>query len=187
MMTLFSKYLQCNKWLMCNIKKQGFSLVETLVAISVLMLAVVGPLSIASRGLISAQFSRDQITAFHLAREAVELVRNKRDSNTLSPTAIPDDWLNGMELCRMQSVCKVDPLTETFSSCVLGVCPPLLKSDTGVYGYNFGWAETGFTRNITIEEIVPGEETAVHVSLLWHTGILSKEFTITEHFFNWKQ
>jgi len=120
---------------------RGFSLVETLVAVSVLMLAVVGPLSIASRGLISAQFSRDQITAFHLAREATELVRNRRDTNMLPATATPADWLNGLDSC-ISNTCKVDPTNVLFSPCVSGSCPPLLKNSQGLYGYTlFNWKQ----------------------------------------------
>jgi len=167
---------------------RGFSLIETLVAISVLMLAVVGPLSIASRGLISAQYARDQITAFHLAREATELVRNKRDTNMLHPIATPADWLNGLDSCRGSNICKVDPLTGIFSVCTGSSCSALLKSSTtGVYGYGFGWEETPFTRNITIRDVVHGEEIVVEVEVLWQTGVMTKSFVITEHFFNWKQ
>ena len=166
---------------------KGFTLVETLVAISILMLAIVGPLTIASKGLSAAQFARDQIIAFHLSREAVELVRNTRDTNMLPENSDPATWLNGLSACMSPNVCKVDGLTMIFSSCSQGDCPVLKKNATGIYGYNGGWEDTAFTRSITIDEVVPGVEVAVHVSVAWNTGVIFKDFSITEHFFNWRQ
>lgn len=59
----------------------GFTLVETLVAIAVLMIAVAGPLSIANRALTSALYSRDQSIASNLAQESMEIIKNIRDNN----------------------------------------------------------------------------------------------------------
>jgi len=52
----------------------GYSLVETLVAITILMLAIAGPLTIAFKGMQSAQFAKEQTTAFLLAQEGIEAV-----------------------------------------------------------------------------------------------------------------
>ena len=59
---------------------RGFTLVETLVAIAILMIAVSGPLVVANKGLISALYSKDQAMATFLAQEGMELVRNEKDS-----------------------------------------------------------------------------------------------------------
>lgn len=172
---------------------KGFSLIETLIAVSVLMMAVAGPLSIAARGLISAQFARDQIIAFHLAREATELIRNKRDENILSGR----DWFAGMissPSCLSPNVCKVSSTVEnvTFTTCPGGVCEPLsIHTVNGVYDYNSGvnWQESRFTRSISFETVPnhADNEIIARVTIEWSTGSLSKEFTITEHFFDWKE
>ena len=162
----------------------GFTMVETLVAISILLLAIVGPLTIASRSIVSAAFARDQIVAFHLAREAVELVRNKRDSNTITNT----NWTDGLNFCFSPGLCKVETTTGSFSVCVSGTCPVLNKnSTTGVYGYSSGgnWVPTPFTRDITINNINV-DEISVAVTVSWSTGVLSKNFTIRENFLNWQ-
>ncbi len=171
---------------------RGFSLIETLIAVSVLMMAVAGPLSIAARGLISAQFARDQIIAFHLAREATELIRNKRDANILAGQG----WLEGMTAlpnCLTPNVCRVSP-TEgdvTFTLCSGGVCDPLsIHTTNGVYDYDSGtdWRESRFIRSISFEQVPnhADNEIIANITIEWSTGSLSKEFTITEHFFNWK-
>jgi hypothetical protein len=166
---------------------RGFSLVETLVAVSILMMAVASPLTIASRGLSSAQFARDQIIAFHLAREATEFIRNQRDTNMIPDGVDPATWLNNIGACMSPSVCAVDPLTMSFFACPGGVCPVLRKSPSGVYGYDASWVATPFTRSITINEVVPSVEVAAQVTMSWSTGVLTKSFTITDHFFNWRQ
>lgn len=51
---------------------KGYSLVEVLVAITILMLAIAGPLTIASRGLQSTQYAKDSTIAFLLAQEGIE-------------------------------------------------------------------------------------------------------------------
>lgn len=70
----------------------GFTILETLVAISILVLALTAPLVIVSQALKSSYFSRDQITAYYLAQEAIEYIRNKRDNQGLNASATADDW-----------------------------------------------------------------------------------------------
>lgn len=70
----------------------GFTILETLVAISILVLALTAPLVIVSQALKSSYFSRDQITAYYLAQEAIEYIRNKRDNQGLNVNATADDW-----------------------------------------------------------------------------------------------
>jgi prepilin-type N-terminal cleavage/methylation domain-containing protein len=66
-----------------KIKKRGFTLIETLVAVLILAVAIAGPLTIASKGLNTALTAKDQITAFYLAQDAVEYIRAVRDTNNL--------------------------------------------------------------------------------------------------------
>ncbi len=83
--------------------KKGLTLVETLVAISILTISVIGPLGIIAQALHTSYYTRDQMTAYYLAQEAVEYVRNLRDNQGLAitkaylagtaDTSIPN-WLN---------------------------------------------------------------------------------------------
>ena len=61
----------------------GFSIIEALVAITVLLLAFAGPLTIVARGLNTALLAQENVTAFFLAQEGIELVLERRDSHVL--------------------------------------------------------------------------------------------------------
>lgn len=57
----------------------GLTLVEALVAVTVLTVGVLGPLTIAARGISDGIFARNQIAANYLAQEGVEMVVNQRN------------------------------------------------------------------------------------------------------------
>lgn len=67
---------------------RGYSLVEVLVAITVLLIALVGPLTIAHSGLKRAYNSREQTMAVFLAQEGLEAVAKLREDNAIA--AYPD-------------------------------------------------------------------------------------------------
>jgi len=60
-------------------QESGFSLVETLVAITILLLVIVGPMSISSSVARSTSYSSEQVVAFFLAQEGAELAQKARD------------------------------------------------------------------------------------------------------------
>ena len=162
---------------------RGFTLIETLVAIMILTVSIAGPLTIATKGLSSAIFARDQITAFYLAQEAVEFVRNTRDQNSLHVPPVPP-WLTGLGDC-FADACKIDVKNTTISSCG-GSCPPLLHDETtDFYNYEIG-EPSPFTRTVSLVT-VDADEVAVNVTLSWRTGVFVRTFTVKEHMRNWQQ
>ncbi len=74
-------------------KIKGFTLVEALVAISILMVAIAGPMSLAQRGTQSATQSTDQMIAAYMAQDAMEAVKNIRDEVALSNATTNTFWL----------------------------------------------------------------------------------------------
>ncbi len=64
-------------------KQTAFSLVETLVAITILLLVIVGPMAISTASSRSTSFGNEQAVAFLLAQEGVELIQKARDDLVL--------------------------------------------------------------------------------------------------------
>lgn len=89
-----------------NTTTNGYSLVEVLVSISVLLIAIVGPMTIAAQGIKSSAFALEQNTAFFLAQEGIEIVYTLRDGQALTeydsifsgaPSEQSWDWIDDLE------------------------------------------------------------------------------------------
>ena len=63
------------------INKRGFTLVESLVAISVLLIGVLGPLVLATRAISDGISTKNKVTASYLAQGELEAIRAMRDYN----------------------------------------------------------------------------------------------------------
>lgn len=168
-------------------KTKGFTIIESLVAISILVSAVVAGFSAAQSGLSSYILSKEQVSAFYLAQEGFEQVRNIRDANRLSG----NNWLAGIasnssDPCYFGNACTVSVAeTNSLIRCDgVGECPFLRKSADGFYGYNSLWPLTPYKREITLVSI-NSNEIAVTVTVSWSKGIISREFKARENLLNW--
>ncbi len=72
--------------------KKGFTLIEALVSISLIMIAVIGPLSLIMNSINSIMQSRNRIIASYLAEEIIEDFRSHRDSFVLACKNIQYDF-----------------------------------------------------------------------------------------------
>ncbi len=171
-------------------KKNGFTIIESLVAIAILVVTIVGATSAIQSALSSYVFSKDQIIAFYLAQEGFEQIRNIRDGNQINNRA----WLAGIasgaaDPCYFGSACTVDPIASSAATrCASGPgnCPFLRQNTTtGFFGYNAAWPATPFRREITIASI-NADEVAVTVTVNWAKGGTNRQFKARENLFNWQ-
>ncbi len=153
---------------------RGFTLIETMVAISILLMSMTSPIIIARQGMVSARQARNSITAFYMAQDAIEYIRNVRDSNFLSG----QPWLTNFDPC-LDNNCRVDTLNDdfskAFSSCdTVNGCPEINKivdvnGNFTFYDYNTSYPSSGFVRNVKIVTI-NSDEVRVEVKILWDKG-----------------
>ncbi len=165
---------------------RGFTIVETLVAVSLLTIAIVVPMSLASQSLSVSYYARDQMIAFHLAQEAFETIREQRDTNILSiARGVGNPDLLGGIPATDDSPFIVDALTDVMTPC--GATCPALQTNGSLYGYNSGWTDTNFTRTVRAHYVGSGtNEVKVTVTVSWHTGAFqTRTVTISESFFRW--
>jgi len=71
------------KFLKQKNKNTGFTLVETLIAISIFSVSIIAMMSILGRGISDANYAKKKLTASYLAQEGIEYVRNMRDNAVL--------------------------------------------------------------------------------------------------------
>ena len=169
---------------------------ETLVAVFVLMISIIAPMSIASQALSAARYAKDQVTAAYLAQEGIELVRNIRDNNVLSSP--PITWNEGTlglssvgskTLCYANN-CAISAIDLSVSVCTNDICGPLvLDENNGIYGYSGTPTPLNsvFTRKIFLEK-VSDNEIKVTSSVSWSnggSGVSIPPIVITDTLFNW--
>ena len=188
-------------------RQRGFTLVETLAAISLITIAIVAPMALTVQSLQAAYYARDQITASNLAQEGIEAIRSVRDGNILATAkGTATDLFQGIwPVC--QTACYVDATTFTNQPTDLnppitacnGVCPALRTGSTDInsvdqlYGYNPSWTPTNFTRTVVVTVVrydsstppIP-QEIRVAVTVSWQTAAYKSEhITLYENLYNW--
>jgi prepilin-type N-terminal cleavage/methylation domain-containing protein len=173
------------------LRKRGFTIIETLVAISILVAIIIAATSAIQSAISSYIFSKNQIIAFYLAQEGFEQIRNMRDENSLADR----DWLTGFALnpsdpCYFGEACTVDPIFSNVPiRCLSGEssCPVIKQNPvTGFYSYNSSWAETPFRRSIVLQQ-VNANEISVTVTVDWSKGLIQRQFKARENLFNWQR
>ncbi len=162
-----------------------------MVAITVLMMAIVGPMSLTAQSLAASYYARDQITAFNLAQEALETVRHLRDGNMLDDVFNPGAKDSFAGIFTDGTPFTVDTHDDLINQCPSpsdGPCP-LLQTDGTLYGYNLG-TNTIFTRTVTAHFVTGwagrNDDLKVTVTVTWKTGAYqTRSFTISEDLFRW--
>lgn len=169
-------------------KKAGFTLIEALFGITIIMFALLGPLILIDNSLKATHEIRDQSIASYLAFEAIEAIRNVRDQKALENPQHLDtvDWLGSMREC-VGSPCWFDvspPGIPVFTACG-GACPPLQRSSVG-YGYGGIGPDSPFTRTVTLDEspATPHYHATATISVSWQ-GITPRSVTYEYHIYNW--
>jgi prepilin-type N-terminal cleavage/methylation domain-containing protein len=187
-----------------TLRARGFTLIETLVAVTILTLAVSGPLFVASRALVAAQNARHQLIATYLAQEGIEYVRAMRDREfivarsaggaNVSETAW-DSFANGSNAgsiagCRT-SDCIYD--VTRFAGVGPGLalqpctnCAPLrFATTTGTYAYDSASPVTPYTRVIRAQ-LITGSDMLITSTVRWTTRLTTYQVTITDHLTPWQ-
>lgn len=154
--------------------QSGFTLLETIVAVSLILVGLTAVLTLLSQSLFFVPNLQNRLIAAHLAQEGLETVRGLRNNNWLQSLA----WNNGL---------GDGDYNVSYDSLSLGgfVDTPLLfSSGTGLYNYSSG-APTIFKRKISIANLSAYEIRAV-ATVSWQSRGTTYQVSAEEHLFNWK-
>ena len=182
-------------------KARGFTILETLIAIFILTLSITGPMVFAQQGLRAAFLARDQITAFYLAQDVIEVVKNSRDENSLKNR----DWMDGIDICtgtpNAPCAIYIDTTVDTtvdpplFKKCSIGgVCPIMQLDENGRFIYDDLKEDSRFTRTTYIEQVAGNVdsdgnpvEARIVVEVEWTSNVRvgNARVLVQENIYNW--
>lgn len=186
---------------------KGFTLIEAMVAITIVTLAVTGPLFTASRAIVAAQLARQKLTASYLAQEGIEYARAMRDNAYLAAyqagganvsSVAWTDFLSGsgagsITQCRT-TTCTLDPARSmgfgsgfALQSCSGASCAPLYLAN-GIYTMQSGIAgsvQTPYTRTIQAVDVTASDVRIVS-TVSWRFHGTTYSVTVNDHLLPWQ-
>lgn len=188
--------------------QKGFTLIESLVAITILLVSVAAPLSLAQEGIVASRLSQSQVVAYYLAQEGIEIVKNVRDQNRLQNAsnqiegALQDDCLvDDQDMAVEEAGCSADATADltdfgedVFTNDCPSGCPNLTlpSSKDGLYNYS-GEIDTLFVREVKVW--YPGEidssspdrteEIIVESKVTWTLDGISQTYFIRNNLLDW--
>lgn len=150
----------------------GFTLVEIMIAITVMTIGIVGSYAVVPMMVRNQAVNLDEFTASQLAHEGMEIVRNFRDTNWLADL----NWETGLLAC--SSGCEIDYNDTAFQSYQ---ARPLKVDANDFYNYESG-NDSKFKRKIILQT---GTSTLnVKVQVLWNGK--GSPFEAEENFYDWR-
>lgn len=167
--------------------KRGFTLLETIVALALIVSAVAGPFTLATRGIFAAKFSKSRLVALNLTQEGIELIRKMREDNMLSGA----DW-RGTGSCALNCTRLPDGSYQPDVFAAPGGTTPPLNSNTplrfdeaaGLFNQSAGSA-TPFTRVVEISTPA-ADQMRVVSRITWVESGIPRRVELETVLYNWQ-
>jgi len=157
-----------------DLKTEGFTLLEGIVAIFLITVGVGGAYALISQTISSAIISSQKLIASYLVQEGIEIIRNIRDTNWLEGTS----WNDGLPSGDWEVDYKTQNLTQGYAGRYLNI------DSNGFYSYSPG-SPTKFKRKITI--LPEGSDILkVIVEVEWQERGRTHRIKAQENLYNWK-
>lgn len=170
---------------------KGFTLIELLITITVITIGIAGAFLAVQQGISTVDYSRSRLTAAFLAQEAVEIIKNIRDTNLLQKTVA---WNQGLDPGINPKEYEVEYSDVQDEDVLLSepACSPscdfdnlnyLKKTDDGFYNYTLG-DDTRYKRKVQIEKI-DSEHLTVTITVYWKTRKGHRELQLIQEMYKW--
>lgn len=173
-------------------KKGGFTLVEALIATTILIVGILSAFILVTRALYNAAVIQDRLTASFLAQEGVELVRQIRDTNFIQIlNGQNNDWLDGLDIGSYIVEADLEGGSVNLMPLDENEAPDLFRDRVfGNYDYDNSEYPTSFNRKIIISSVekdgeIIEDQIRVEVIMKWQTRHLNFDLTVEDRLFNW--
>lgn len=158
-------------------QNKGQTLVELMIAMSVMSIGFLGVFAVLSQSLGLNRVVANQYIAANLAAEGIEVVKNIADSNTLQAGGV---WNRGLESGDFGVQHDSAALNRDWANQSLK-----FDSATGIYSYGLG-APTNFRRTVSIANITANEMQVKSVVEWLDRGGTKFKVELEDRFFNWR-
>lgn len=192
-----------NKKSVSSHTERGFTLVETLIALAIFSVSILGLMTVLGQGISDTTYVKKKNTAAYLAQEGIEYIRNIRDTYVLYSADGSVGWdafktklISSPAKCHIDNGCYFDdqnlgdysnqeqPIAGIFMIECGATCASLLyDSSTGKYNYVTG-ENSGFIRKINVD-LISGDELGISSTVFWTQGSGTYYMTFSENLFRW--
>jgi type II secretory pathway pseudopilin PulG len=158
----------------------GFTLVEITVVLFIVSLALVGVLTLIVQNISSQSYNKDNLIAYQLAQEGIELIRKTRDSNWRAGSAFNAGLSDGDYFMDYRAAAP-SPAAGN---------PDLfiLKQDSnGFYFHDLSSpaAASGFSRKLTIQNL-DAHTLRVVAGVTWHNHDRNYSYNLETLLYDWR-
>ncbi len=161
--------------------KEAFSLIEILVVLFIISLGLVGILSLIVQSIKSQDYNKNNLIAYQLSQEGIELVRRTRDSNW----RLGYDFNYGLaeELGTVNSYCfdyNDDAPLSSNEACVLRL------NSNGFYVHELEGPASTFSRLISVELVEAGVALRVKSKVSWLSRTGDSDYETEALLYDWR-
>lgn len=176
--------------------QQGYSIVEVLIAVTILMAAIVAPMTVAIKSIQSSQYALEQNSALFLAQESVSLLETLRNQQALDAFINGGtefwDWTDEFDECRAPEGCNFDARDPygLIDGTDIVACDGDGENCRLYYSEDWGRSafrveaptgeETEYIRRVVVEEL-NNDELRVRVEVSWDSHFLGQSQQVVLH------
>lgn len=169
--------------------KSGFTLVEALVSIAILLMAVVAPMKLAGDGIAAGIHAKNHLVATYLTQDVLEFVRYRFESEN---NMFQDDdtyvRLSNMSDCMQPNYCYIDTFRDQVLPCGGNICPNLRQDPVSKkFGYLGGYDETQFVRELMISSSTLANEFQIVATTTFSKGGDTTVIVVKDLLTGWRE
>lgn len=165
-----------------NLNNSGISILEVVVAVLIITMGMIGVLSLVIQNVQAQYINKNVLIASGLAQEGLELVRNIRDLNWLTPGNVWNQNIVGdntytMDYGGLASIkMAINSIDEAGAR--------LYVDSNGLYTHTVTAAATNFYRLITVVD--QGNYLDIKCTIRWKDGTQNHNYAAETYLYNWR-